>query len=336
MSIRAKWVYILVIILLIIYTLKIYFRENNNNSAYLRKTLDKFRGVMIGHSETSGSLKKDIHRMKEMGVNIIAVRPQYCVKRNGTISLILTGPLRLLDPEREYINNIRVAHQNGLAVFLELNTINPLPDCYMTEVADKERFIQDFIPESVRWAKIAEKEQVELFSPLNESNMVIGREKGYEWNRRVLPEVKKNYTGDMVLKLAEDNSPVTDCFGYDYLAFDVFPGEIEEWKPYVNKVVENMRDLVGRYNLKGAFLGEVGSPIQGDPYDRANKLIAGKIVDENIQAEVFRILFSESWDKIKGYFILEWTNSSKDAYFIKDPAKRIITDWYKNNREKYR
>jgi len=289
---------------------------------YTRKKLEKFKGIWLAPSESSNTIKEDALKMKEWGINILGISPTYCVKREK-IELVRMGPPVGLSPEEEYIARIRYAHENGLAVFLELNTMTPWCEI---QVEDKDRFISRFLNESLKWARIAEEEQVELFSPLNEPNVILGKENAFEWAQKIIPEIKKVFKGEIVLKLADMNNP-GNYSGYDYVAFDVYPGPLEEWSSHVKEVMKEMKRYVKEYNLKGCFFGEVGAPTQPDPYG-FQELIAGNMVSEEGQAQVFKIIFNQTWNESKGYFISGWSRNPKEAYYIKPKAEEIIKSWY--------
>ncbi len=292
--------------------------QSPSPQSYTRKDLIKFKGLWAPPGEDLLDSEKEI---KELGVNIIPVEVGYCI-RNGEFKQISFGP-PIYDPEKEVIKKIESAHRSGFAVFLEINTM--IPECEI-EISDKDYFIENFVQESKKWAEIAEKYQVELFSPLNEPNLVLG-ERGLEWAQKVLPSVKEVYKGDVVLKIAD--RPIAGNYsGYDYLAIDIFPGEVEYWREDIRNAVSEMNSVVKKYGLKGGFIGEIGVPTQIGP-DDDESLVAGKIVDRKTQAEIFQTAFEEAWNKTDGFFVLAWAKDPKSTYnFHGFEAENVVRDWY--------
>lgn len=305
--------------------------DTQHTRDYVRQELDRFNGFIFGPGQLSQNVEDGTDKMKEWGVNIVSIRPFYCVHNDGSIELSLGHPVPpFMDLEQEFIGQIRAAHNAGIAVMLEPNTMIPGHDCQSLEISNKDQFIESFVEESVRWAEIAEQEQVELFSPLNEPDILLGEEKAFEWAHIVLPKLKEVYSGDIVLKLADNNNP-GDYSGYDYVAFDIFTEDINKWSEKVNDTTKEMNSYVEEYNLKGSFFGEVGAATQADPM--APQLVAGSVVSEEVQAEYFEILFEESWDDVDGYFIVFWSDYTEEAYLIKKPAEEVIKDRYSRTHD---
>lgn len=63
-------------------------------------------------------------------------------------------------------------------------------------------------------------------------------------------------------------------------------------------------------------------------YGRVKKLIiTGRITDEVTQVQAFDTLSNVTWDKVKRYLILEWTNDLADPYVIKRPTEKNNHLW---------
>lgn len=289
---------------------------------YHRKNLTRFKGVWPSPGKIEELLDSE-SEIKDLGVNIIPLNANYCIRGDEIKQVVFGPPWMTKNPEDYVIENIKKAHQKGFAVFLELNTL--APGCDMV-IQNKDKFIEDFIHESKKWAEIAERYQVEMFSPLNEPNLVLG-EKGFEWAQKVLPEVKEVYSGDVVLKIADRPKP-GNYSGYDYLAIDIFPGEINYWREDIKTAVSEMEAIVRMYNLKGGIIGELGAPTQIGPGED-ERLVAGKIVDQKTQAQIFQIAFEEAWNKTDGFFVLAWSKNQKLTYnFHGFEAEKVIKNWY--------
>ena len=297
---------------------------------YRRQELTVFKGVMLGHRKVEQVLEKEGEKMRTSGVNIVAIRPEYCPKNHKIALAFLGPPTTQKRLKQRYLNLIRRAHRQGLAVFLELNAM--APGCRLKK-EDLPWFMENFVAQSLEWARIAEEEQVELFSPLNEPNLIFGSDQlAFQWGKMILPKIRAVYSGEVVFKLA-DMVEEGDFSGYDYLAFDVFPGpDLKEWRHQVRRAVALMSTLVAQYNLKGAFFGETGALIRR-PKGTAAQLAAGAVFSESGQAQVLETLFEESWGRVKGYFLLDW-NPRSEYSFLNPQAQTVIKKWYlKTNPE---
>jgi len=52
------------------------------------------------------------------------------------------------------------------------------------------------------------------------------------------------------------------------------------------------------------------------------------VVDEETQAQIFQIAFEEAWDKLKGFFITNWSRNLNYSYNIHGlKAEEIIREW---------
>jgi hypothetical protein len=291
---------------------------------YQRKGLTKFKGVWPYPGELQ-DLLDSASEIRDLGVNILPVCVPYCVRGDKIEPIVYGPPLQGEEREKFIIEQIMMAHQEGFAVFLELNTLHPGGDI---EIQNKDKFIREFINESRKWAEIAEAYQVELFSPLNEPNLVL-RGKEFEWAQKVLPEIKAVYKGEIVLKMA-GKGPETEgnYSGYDYVAFDIYPWEVDKWRENVRDAVAKMQRIIRTYNLKGGIFGELGAATQG-PSSEEEPLFAGVVVDQKTQAQIFQIAFEEAWNKTAGFFVCSWSkNPESPCNFRGLEAETIIKNWY--------
>jgi hypothetical protein len=177
---------------------------------YQRQQLTKFKGLWPHPGELNALLAAG-EEIKRLGINIVPVTVPYCVRGKNIKPIVYGPPLPGKLREKFIIRQIERAHQQGFAVFLELNTLAPRCE---TEIQHKAYFIQKFVAESRRWAAIAERYQVELFSPLNESSWVLAGGE-FAWAQKVLPEVKKVFRGEVVLKMAGMGRKIGNYRGYD-------------------------------------------------------------------------------------------------------------------------
>ncbi len=284
--------------------------------------MTKIKGLWP-HPGQEEAMLGSLDEIKSWGVNILPVTVSFCVK-GASIEPDFYGPLwQKWQAEKIFTDRIDKIHRAGLAVSLELGTLNPRCE---TEIQNKDYFISHFSTYVQKWAKIAEEHQVEFFSPLNEPNFALkGRET--EFAQKVLPLVKQTYTGNVVLKVADIGPENIDYSGYDYAAFDIYPGDLTGWSEQLQMVLSQAQKIKRAYQLKGVFLGEVGALTNRDPND---PLLAGNVFSEQEQAEIFETAFQTLWDKLSGFFVMSWSKNPSDTYNIRGkPAEQVIKKWFK-------
>ena len=190
----------------------------------------------------------EIKELKELNVNGIRICPLY--------SILADGGLKEDVPEFLVVNLIRKAHQAGLAVFLEVNFAGPPGDGefggfpHLTEPI----FVEKIYDIASYWAKIAEKENVEFYSPLNEPNAIFADENLVgQWVKKS-QDLRPFFSGNLVLKFADIGPEnIGDISGYDYLAFDIMWGgaRYDELRNHLSIAVnkaDNLKKNVG-YNV---------------------------------------------------------------------------------------
>jgi|Deesub1362B_J571_1020462.scaffolds.fasta_scaffold00113_35 hypothetical protein len=245
----------------------------------------------------------EIEELKSLNINGIRICPLYSVKEDGG--------LREDVPEKAIVGLIRKAHRAGFAVFLEPNVIR-----YGFLNLDNPKYVEDVYAVSLYWAKIAEEEEVEFFSPLNEPDVTFANSNLInQWIERS-KSLKSVFSGNLVLKFADIGpEKIANVSGYDYIAFDIMWGDdkYQELREHMMIAVERGNKLKKQYNLKGFFLGEVGA-------ERSR-------VDKVTQAEIFRTVLEETWGKVDGYCFLGWSNL-EFKFRDNDEAKEVIKEWY--------
>ena len=294
------------------------------SQSHKRLALSFFKGVWTAPGGEERALEQDTEKMKADGVNIFALSVGYTLNSDGTIRLVLSREWEG-NEEEGYITLIRKAHDAGLGVYLSVD-VWPQDDQW-TQVPEKirEKVMQNLTSACLHWAEIAEQENVELFSPLNEPTAVLGIEDGIKWSENILPLVKQRFTGDVAIKFvgAEvgDFSPYGNIAGYDYVSVHIYAidtSEAEFFEYLEETVLPFLNWCVKNYNLKGYLFGEMGVPA----------------ADEKQQARIFQRFFEETWDNTSGYFLCSWgpkvdpTDPFPDCDFTGRPAESIIREWY--------
>lgn len=248
---------------------------------------------------------REIEELKSLNINGIRICPLYGVEDG----------LREVVPESMIIALIKKAHQAGFAVFLEPNTGGPGGPPNL----DDPKYVDDVYSIALHWAKIAEEEKVEFYSPLNEPDAIFANSNLVNQWIEKSQDLRAVFSGNLVLKFADVGPEKIENIGnYDYLAFDIMWGDsqYQELKNYLKMAVKKGNGLKKQYNLKGFFFGEFGA-------ERSR-------VSKDVQAEIFRITFEETWGKIDGYCFLGWSDL-EFKFRDNDKAKEVIREWYGSN-----
>ena len=280
-------------------------QEKNANSSPEESQTEKISFLRFVSSE-DGRYELDeaeISELKSLNVNGIRICPMYQTTGNGKAYLF--------GWKDYYIDLIRKAHQAGFAVFLEPNAFT----FGRLQQTDDPRYIDTFIDIALEWAKIAEEENVEFFSPLNEPNAFFATQKLIDEWIQSSKELKDDFSGGLVLKFADIGpEKISDIEGYDYLAFDIMWGDnrYNELRDRLRTAVAKGNSLKEKYNLKGFIFGELGAE--------------NSRVDENTQAEIFRTILEETWGKVDGYCFLGW--SDLEFSFRDRKAEDVVKEWF--------
>jgi hypothetical protein len=183
---------------------------------------------------------------------------------------------------------VKRAHKKGLAVHLAPNSWGP-----GFSVHDPHPEMEPWLTEvAIEWAKFAEKYNVDFYSPQNEPDIVLGVEGIEAWAEKILPEIKKHYSGTTVLKLGtmminpdEGGSysyrvdlpywsgDDAECqgyiyyprtFGWDYLMVDIFPDDdlthTGTFPENLGRLIDTAVDWAEKQENKGVMMGEFAYP----------------------------------------------------------------------------
>jgi len=292
-------VLLVIVILSLILKLLIFSSLHNNFLPRQREQITFLKFVSSENCMYSFS-EQEIKELRELGVNGIRICPLYR-KENGEIKEDL--------PSSIVVNLIRKAHDAGFAVFLEVNVINP-----RESTTSKQQ--NDLYNVAVYWAKIAEKEKVEFYSPLNEPDLVFGSNDLLDSWIGKLKNLKSFFSGNLVLKFSDIGpEKIENISACDYLAFDIMWSNknYQDFKNHLKRAVEKGNSLKEQYNLKGFFFGELG-------VERAR-------VNKSTQTQIFKIIAEETRDKVDGYCFLGWSNL-EFKFKDNEEAKKIIKELY--------
>ena len=260
---------------------------------------------MISSEPGSYTLDEDeIDQLKALNINSLRICPLYEMSSGGEFSLI--------GPDQYYVYMIRQARSAGLAVFLEPNFFAHGPTVQLKD----QKYVEKLLEISSQWAAIAEKENVELYSPLNEPDLLFGGNQTLvtQWVQKS-QEIRPLFSGYLVLKFSDlGPGEIEGIDGYDYLAFDIIWGDnrLNELRQHLETAVTKGNELKEKYGLKGFFFGELG--------------VEKSRVSEHTQAEIFETMLEETWDKTDGYDFLGWSNL--EFSFKGREGEEVIRKWF--------
>jgi len=220
--------------------------------------------------QDSNYLASNIQKFKDLGINTIfiaALPPlddsDYKVIKEFFSSELVERLKEIIPIEKELlISTIQTAHRNGLKVAL---TVGDPPD--------KENVDMDVLNSRiVEVAKLAEKHNVELFSPLNEPEMIFSKGVGV-WRQEILHKVKEVYHGEVTWNGAmpgfpdkesvpkTSDQPPGDYAGYDYIGFGTMmlsSQTLEEFSASVSGALNHMLAVAERDGCRGVIITEFG------------------------------------------------------------------------------
>lgn len=193
-----------------------------------------YKGLWSGpfYPEENTGIKIDPEKDKELGVNIVMLQPGFEINSKGEIRYPPDYPT-YEDVEARigelatkfYKANIHV----GMGVTLtykekfsdgqkgELWAGEPQP--FPKEVVEKPGYLDNYNKVVGEMAKIAEKYHVYLFTPAGEVEGLWGMKVAPSWIQKIIPLVRKNYTGKLYYKgdLHKGEGDAISFKGYDIL-----------------------------------------------------------------------------------------------------------------------
>jgi len=207
----------------------------------------------------------------------------------------------------------------------------------------RSNFLRNLKPIIMEWAEICENEGVEIFTPVASGQLylLLLNEEAFRWANELLPEVRKVYSGLLVQKIdlnpwtqqlhrAGLTKEVYDFEGWDYVSTDVFGscdmnGELvrtyDDWRNYIRDLLNFSLSLNEKYKAKGVIFG----PEIMVPESSQSTLMAGtdfwghgELSEEELEAgkiKLFKILFEETYGKVKGYSFWSWMPGFEITYF---------------------
>ena len=232
-----------------------------------------------------GFSRVDPREAKELGSNIVHIAVFPKILKNYSVVVLsdhsdlpVEEMFKMENVTKEEIRQqIREAHSQGLKVYLSI-----YPEFLHTHHGeipwgeDRDRFLERMKEIAIDWARFAEEEGVEIYSPTTALYSLVGQENEEKWKDEVLREIRKVYSGEISSRafefyvwnkysnrLIERKNVEFNFSGYDYIGLDIFGNDITDWetfREYVRKNLGKAVELMKKYGVKGITLGEIGFP----------------------------------------------------------------------------
>ncbi|MHA1724220.1 MAG: hypothetical protein ACTSXH_05185 [Promethearchaeota archaeon] len=142
--------------------------------------------------------RADISRMKDDNINILSLRPT-----------IYAGSYNVFD-EQVILSLIKQAKNQGMAVHIAPQVEGGFggdPD------AITETRLNQFTEKVLYWAQLCEEYGVEYFSPMNEADHALHRDRAVQWHTVILPQISEVFSGKIIAKWSfydRDDNPIDD------------------------------------------------------------------------------------------------------------------------------
>lgn len=312
----------------------------------------KINGVSLVASR-SRITAEDIKPVLEVNANSVAVMPFAFLES-------LDSPSLKFNLERQWYGErldgtqevIRLLHRDSLKVMLKpqiwIRRGEFTGNIKMKSEADWKLFQKSYKDYILLFAKLAEEEDVEIFSLGTELHNFV--EERPEFWRDLIPEVRKVYRGK--LTYAENWDKIEEVPFWqelDYIGVDAYFPLNEGKSPSMDDLRKNWEPH--KKALK-KLSGARGTPIlfteygyrnidfsTKDPWDAGRE---NKIKNDKLQADALEALYREIWDEqwFAGGFLWKWHHDHSNAGGDEDsqftpqnkPAEGVVKQYY----EKYK
>jgi hypothetical protein len=321
---NKKYLILTVILIILAVLIGSYFLLRNFSKKLAQKSHCPIK-TYNGAAWTNSNIKPE--EFKEIGTEIVEVVVWPQILDDETILVSSEsysgGPKYSLErikadgekTEETVRTRIRQLKQNNLKVYLVI-----YPEWLYTHeknylLKDPDAYYQRTQKIALEWAKIAEEEKVEIFSPMNEPFLHIGYEKTFAWHKEILPKLRQVYHGLLAprglqayhfepdLGLIERADIQFDFSGWDLVAFDVFARNtrnFDEYRQYLQAVIAKAQEIKNKVGAKGIIFGEIGEPNKtNEAFDNLSLI---EIADESWQ-----IIFNESQSLVDYLFFWDWS-----------------------------
>ncbi len=268
----------------------------------------------------------NVDKVKEMGANMVSFGPHFFVDKDGNIGFPWDFPT-IEDLDARIGELTSIYYPKGIRIHLVLSTnyvetitkdAGGEPQPFPRELAAKKGYLDKYNKLVEEMVKIAQKYQVEYFSPLNEPDGTLGIETAYKWNEEILPRIRKYYQGKLCYKGDLHNGEGEDLNfkGYDMLGYMPSPPTSDsgaEFRKLVAWTTANAIKWAKRDGVPKVMVAEFGA-------------WKGMNLTENEVLARYQILFEEGQGKINGFAVIDPPPDQPD--YMKGSVINEIKKWY--------
>ena len=270
--------------------------------------------------------------------------------RDAGFDTVMLGPDIVFDPETGeakslgdeiFVFYLQAFKKAGFRIVLIPNPMHPNLDMgkgYEWEEPDPNagyhrsyKLIKKLDPVVVKWAKIAEKYNVDAFVPINEPyKFVWDYNDVSKWLQEILPEIKKVYTGKVIAldTMYDLGSGKSIPYPYDYSGYDMILGgppcgwkEIDCWEEMIKNYIQKGNEYVQIYGLEGFGLYEWGGYTGGVWYE---PIPEDQILTEKEAEEILKRGVKQANDKV----IASFPRISQGWVDFDTPSLSVLKNWY--------
>jgi hypothetical protein len=300
-------------------------------------TITKYKGVWLHLIRELRIALDDMENLESDGINIIGIGISIQLDENSNTVIEY-------DDETEIRNAINIFHENSFEVLLILNPAFPDSGINPNDEYVKGKVLLDKLnPLIIKWADISEQYGIEIFSPINEVQLLSpdNEEDISIWAQELLPEIRNRYNGKIAFRIQYSGEGLEkyNLSGYDYVLFGGLTcvKDIEEHPDWIERTINEATDnLILNYPGQeylfldvGAFTGpdyywwEPIAPanMQGNPYGWPADFFT---ISYEGQSNFYDMLFELTWDITEGYFVPVY----KGWEYRDKPAEEIIRKWF--------
>lgn len=293
--------------------------------------ITKYKGLWMPFLRETKIALNDISNLKTDGINIVAIGIRVCRDEEFYVC----------EDENEIKNSINEFHKNGIKTFLILNPAHPgsriTPH---SPEASGRHLLDELTPLVLKWSIIAEKYGVEMFSPVNEPQLLSHEnEHVSSWAQEILPLIRERYNGNIIFEVQCAKENVYNLSGYDYVADGGLTcnKDIKDHPEWIEHMVdERLATLKSIYPVSkylffgaGAFTGPDyywWEPIAPENMRDTHKEFPEDFFNVSFesQADFYDIFFNRTWNEVDGYFLPVY----KGWEYRNKPAEEVVRKWF--------
>lgn len=250
-------------------------------------------------------------------------------------------------------NQIRRAHRVGLKVllvpFVASVEYPSMPGNITLPRSVWERFYECATKLTLKAARMAAEEHVEMLATANEVWSYTSYEEASRWYQFILPKIREIYNGKVMIcfypqlhnlfqdieegiKRDEEFERILaiNVSGYDFIGLAGTPpiSSIEEMHELNGKVILKLREIYEKWGVRVIFL-EVNAPETIEEQRFWKYYLSKGMSRSQIRAMVFRewVKDFKDVDFVDGWFFIEWTPNSFLTFFGREPNEKYIFGW---------